>query len=53
MRKKKVGLFLGLALALTIVLSSNIVNLNNYAVRDSGTLQPMLGKSDPGGLPPL
>ncbi|WP_346905941.1 hypothetical protein [Clostridium sp.] len=51
MRKKKVGLFLGLALALTLVLSSNMLNLNNYAVRDSDTLQPILGKSDPGTLP--
>lgn len=55
MRKKKVGLFLGLALALTLVLSSNMLNLNNYAVRDPGTLPPLnmeiYGTSDPGTLP--
>lgn len=53
MNKKKVGLFLGLALALTIVLSSAMPNLNNYAVRDSDTLPRIFGASDPGGLPPL
>jgi len=53
MKKKKAGLFLALALALTIALSSGASNLDNYTARDLGTLSPIFGTSDPGGLPPL
>ncbi len=56
MNKKRAGLFLGLVLALTLVLSSNTSNLKNYAGKDPGTLPPLRIinlSTDPGTLPPL
>jgi len=56
MNKKRTGLFLGLILALTLVLSSNAHTLKNYAGKDPGTLPPLRiinYSTDPGTLPPL